>query len=397
MSKSRIGYAVIAAAVAVTALPAGAYAAGPDLTFSIRNGSAGEDGKAFPLRLNAADPEAGYALKNVKVTIDTSAAADLLTATAATNPYADPSCSTAGTITTCDLDTLASHTEFGEATMVVKATKGAEPGSSGKLTVTLAADGIQPLVATTTITVAQQVDLAAGIAATVPEAKPGESVTPGLQITNLSDKPVDGAGIRLAVYDGLKRTGDFENCYHLSDEVEYFCRFDATLEPGATYVLDGKPTAVRATAKPGKETYSVMIWTGDDFDATGYTNGYQHGTGAPLKLVKQTAARSKAQRVPSVEADTNLGNNLAFGQITVLAGAGTPPSTSPSASPSASRSASPSSPGAGGGTGGGDSDGGGLPVTGTPVGLIAGAGAGILLVGVLGFVVTRRRRARFVA
>ncbi|MEU7753159.1 LPXTG cell wall anchor domain-containing protein [Micromonospora sp. NPDC049171] len=51
-----------------------------------------------------------------------------------------------------------------------------------------------------------------------------------------------------------------------------------------------------------------------------------------------------------------------------------------------------------GGTGGGDSgDGGGLPITGQSTGLIAGLGALLLVAGVGGYLVAKRRRTRFVA
>ncbi|SCL16183.1 LPXTG cell wall anchor domain-containing protein [Micromonospora inyonensis] len=50
--------------------------------------------------------------------------------------------------------------------------------------------------------------------------------------------------------------------------------------------------------------------------------------------------------------------------------------------------------GGGGGTGDGD---GGLPVTGVQTGLIVGVGGLLLALGVGGFVLSRRRRTRFVA
>ncbi|MEU4771230.1 LPXTG cell wall anchor domain-containing protein [Micromonospora sp. NPDC023644] len=50
-----------------------------------------------------------------------------------------------------------------------------------------------------------------------------------------------------------------------------------------------------------------------------------------------------------------------------------------------------------GGQGGGDGDGGTLPITGESTGLIAGIGALLLVAGVGGYVVTKRRKTRFVA
>ncbi|MEU5903642.1 LPXTG cell wall anchor domain-containing protein [Micromonospora sp. NPDC047467] len=51
----------------------------------------------------------------------------------------------------------------------------------------------------------------------------------------------------------------------------------------------------------------------------------------------------------------------------------------------------------GGGAGGGDGDGGSLPITGSPTGLIAGLGALLLVVGVGGYLLARRRTTRFSA
>ncbi|MGC4764861.1 LPXTG cell wall anchor domain-containing protein [Micromonospora sp. DT46] len=51
----------------------------------------------------------------------------------------------------------------------------------------------------------------------------------------------------------------------------------------------------------------------------------------------------------------------------------------------------------GGGEGGGDGDGGTLPITGESTGLIAGIGGLLLVAGVGGYVVTKRRKTRFVA
>ncbi|MEU5721144.1 LPXTG cell wall anchor domain-containing protein [Micromonospora sp. NPDC047738] len=56
------------------------------------------------------------------------------------------------------------------------------------------------------------------------------------------------------------------------------------------------------------------------------------------------------------------------------------------------------SPGSGGGNGGGEGgDGGSLPITGSSTGLIAGIGALLLVAGLGGYLVARRRKTRFVA
>ncbi|GAB3068998.1 ALF repeat-containing protein [Micromonospora schwarzwaldensis] len=70
-------------------------------------------------------------------------------------------------------------------------------------------------------------------------------------------------------------------------------------------------------------------------------------------------------------------------------------SATPSASATVVPTAAPSvSPGAPGGEGG---EGGGLPVTGSDTATVAGIGGALLLLGGVGYVIGRRRRARFVA
>lgn len=78
------------------------------------------------------------------------------------------------------------------------------------------------------------------------------------------------------------------------------------------------------------------------------------------------------------------------------------PSVTPSVTPSATTSVSPSvtasaSPGAPDGEDEDGSDGGGLPVTGSDTGTVAGVGGALLLLGGVGYLIGRRRRSRFVA
>ncbi|WP_433793095.1 LPXTG cell wall anchor domain-containing protein [Actinoplanes sp. CA-252034] len=77
------------------------------------------------------------------------------------------------------------------------------------------------------------------------------------------------------------------------------------------------------------------------------------------------------------------------------------PSVKPSVTPSATTtsSTSPSATASPVATGGeeGDGEGGGLPVTGANVGIVAGVGGALLLLGGAGFLIGRRRRARFEA
>ncbi|BEL10280.1 hypothetical protein Q0Z83_084710 [Actinoplanes sichuanensis] len=73
----------------------------------------------------------------------------------------------------------------------------------------------------------------------------------------------------------------------------------------------------------------------------------------------------------------------------------TSPSVTPSATPTASASATPGT--TPDGEDEGDGEDGGLPVTGTDTGMVAGIGGALLLLGGAGYLIGRRRRARFEA
>lgn len=74
------------------------------------------------------------------------------------------------------------------------------------------------------------------------------------------------------------------------------------------------------------------------------------------------------------------------------------PTATPSATPSATTTVVPTSaPAVSPGAPGDGGEGGGLPVTGSDTATVAGIGGALLLLGGVGFVIGRRRRARFVA
>ncbi|GIM80428.1 hypothetical protein [Winogradskya consettensis] len=378
---------IIGAAVAI---PTAAQAAPQDLTLTVKNGITNEGGKEFPIYLRVPDMQEGFFIEDVRVAIDTTDITSV-TALATIAPGATPKCTTAATITTCDLGSIGSADDDAQPTMMVTAKPGAAPGTTGKLKVTLTAKGIEPLVVTPTVTVAEQVDLAISDAPETVEAKPGELVPLGVRITNRGTNAIPGVALRIAGGDPLTRRSSFDNCYHLNDDFETFCRFETTLEPGKTYVVDGTVLGVRKDAKPGQDSYGAAVWTLDDIDHLGIMSDYPHDSGAPLKLVELPGVAAAA-RVPASDPDSS--DDLAKGKVTILAGPSpTPSSPAPTATPTATPTTTP--PVAGGDTGG-EGGGGTLPITGSPIGLIATIGVSALLIGILGLVATRRR-ARFTA
>jgi len=373
---------IAVAAVAVAALvPTAAYAAPPALVLTVHDGGVPEAGKWFDLSLHAKDGSSSWRLDHSKLVVDTAEVADFATAWVPNfdeqgEPHPAKYCSSAGTVLTCDLGTTYS---WGLPFLVVEAKPGAEPGRSGRITVKVTGDGIDPLVATPKITVADDVDLAVSVAQTVVTGRPGQPINPPLLVTNNGSKPVDGAALRLVGYGDLRRFNSYTNCGYDSGDQQMYCRFDTVLAPGATYELNGWPFALRPKATPGEASgYAAILFTGDDFDETGIMSALTKGSAGVLRLDPQPSAL----RAPTT--DSHGENNIAFGHVDVFDVPGGGPS-SPATTPP------------GGGSHGGGQAGGGLPVTGLPIGAIAGAGAGLLVLGGAGFLVARRRRARFVA
>ncbi|MEV4637548.1 ALF repeat-containing protein [Actinoplanes sp. NPDC049548] len=72
------------------------------------------------------------------------------------------------------------------------------------------------------------------------------------------------------------------------------------------------------------------------------------------------------------------------------------PTATPSATPSATTTAAPV-PTSSAGTDTSGGEGGGLPVTGSDIGTVAGVGGALLILGGAGYLIGRRRRSRFVA
>ena len=383
MSVIRRALGVAAAAVAVLAVPVPAHAepASP-LTFAIRDLGVSTAGKWTRMQLRPTG-EARPVLHDVKLAIDTAGVAGFATAWVAQfreDGPATPSddCTVVGTVTTCTLGTLTGSLGYSLPYLVVEAEDGAEVGTSGTFTVTLTAKDQPALVATPTVTVADDVDIAAGPVGFAVEGRPGERVAASVEVTNTGTRPVRGAMARVIAAQGLTLAGRYTNCRYRVSGDEALCRFDEHLAPGATYAMAESPIMLKADAKADDEhTYVHMWWTGDDADEMGVEGSFTPGTEGVLRLVRKPAAG-----VAGRTTDSNFRNNIAFGFVTpyVTGPGGAQPSAAPSASPSAA-------PVAGGGSGGG------LPVTGADVGTVAGIGGALLALGIGAVVSTRRRRS----
>lgn len=397
----RARWGLIAALVAATAfVPSAVQAKAPQFTLSVRDGGVSEAGKVFSLWLRPSTDEP-WRLDHTKLVVDTADIAEF--ATAWVPSYTEDGkttpakyCTTEGTRLTCDVGTTY-WVGLGLPGLMVQAKKGAEVGRSGRLTVTVTADGLAPLVATPKVTVADDIDLAVSVAKTPVTGERGKPVTVPIQVTNTGTKPVKGAALRIVGFDGLQHSGRYTNCGYDGGVQQVYCRFDEALAPGSTYVLSDPTLAVRADAPATEKSagYLAMLWTGDDFDEAGIMSGLTRGTAGELDLVKVSPSTASARAMVT---DSKGANNLAFGRVQlprVPSPDRTPPATgSPSGGPAPSApTAVPSAsepPTAGGG-------GGELPITGAPAVAMAGAGVGLLVLGLVGLGAAYRRRTRFSA
>jgi hypothetical protein len=370
------GAAVVAATV--LAAPVAAHAADA-VTVRLSGGGFSGAGRSFSISASYTGTYAPATL-----TVETAGLTDLATvfvlaydADGTIGP--NPRCTTAGTVVTCPLSASGVPGGLLAPSLYVKAKPGAERGARGAVTATVTM-GATSGHATSVYTVADDVDLAVAVPGDAVPGTRGEPVGVPLEVRNLSDRPVDGVGLRLEAYRGLNVIGDFANCAY-DEAVGMYCRFDERIPAGGTVVLSGPPLAVTADAAAGTLRYSATVVTGDEFDDANWFGDFRRGTGAALHLVPKAAAQ---RAVPAI--DSNRANNLAFGSVTVAAAP-----SSPAPTPTAATGPGAAGGGTASGTGGG-TDGGGLPITGAPVAAIAGAGLLLLVLGALGVRAARRRR-----
>ncbi|MEV6345649.1 LPXTG cell wall anchor domain-containing protein [Actinoplanes sp. NPDC051851] len=240
---------------------------------------------------------------------------------------------------------------------------------------------------------AEGVVFSAQTGASVP-VHPGETVPVPLGVANVGDQDAAGIVINIRVVNDVELPTTFSNCrYYIDSNVEgAYCRFDTTITPEKVYRVDGfrvSTTAAATTVTPvifqllTLETAEKL--GGIDAlaaDAAGQGNPVVTGTGAATTLAVSdlTLQRENA--------------TVGFASLTLILPSA-PASASSPATASASASASASTTATAATTSG--EDGGGLPVTGSDTTTIVGAGTGILALGLIGIVLARRRRTRFVA
>ncbi|MGR6316547.1 LPXTG cell wall anchor domain-containing protein [Micromonospora soli] len=508
------GIGVAGAFVAASATPAAAAPGSDDLLLYANNTLVAPGGEARAITLFAyaeALPE------DLTLTIDRTAVQDIASVTLTDDVKG---CETAGAVITCALkgEDLVDYV----VDLTVKANEKAEVGAKGDVVLSLAGDGRK---ATThaTVEIGEGVDLAAGADITTAGAA-GATLKPAITVANVGDNTAHGATLLLVSMEALAPSQRYGNCSYLDAFGAHFtqCTFDEDIAPGAGVRLEsssGLRIAPDAWA-PG-ELFANATWFAqgdwDDLETElKAVDGWQQGTGDPLKLVAATDAQVQSLRQTDKDTTNNftgievkvtgeqradvaaIGAELAGtkgrtvqakvgfvnngpamtnsyspgGEIVTIAQVNIPAGATVVAAPeqcSTDIEGGPNEPGArtyfcewsetlhkgdralfeftlridrvagtpgsvrlihfdlesdgpvadlnprndtaalvikgagngggggGGQGGGGEGDGGTLPITGSATGLIAGVGALLLVAGVGGYLVARRRRTRFVA
>lgn len=232
--------------------------------------------------------------------------------------------------------------------------------------------------------------------------KPGEVVPAALGVTNLGDAPVSGLVVQIRVLDDLDLAVKHDNCWYAVDSnlEAAWCEFDSELAAKQTLAVVGDVVTAKADARADKVTSIVFRWYSKQWvDAQGGAQQLADAdAGQGTKAVRGTeAALTLAEReLPLPETPRPI--NFAYPQLV------TPPTTQPTPTATPTPGGTPTVTPTGGteptavpGDGGTGGAGGGLPVTGANIGVMAGVGAALLLLGGGGYLITRRRRTRFVA
>lgn len=179
-------------------------------------------------------------------------------------------------------------------------------GTSGTITATFEAEGIESITRQATVRVVGGVDLAGGPDVEL-SRKPGASFDVPLVVRNAGETVADGAAVIFNNDYALQGTAQFSNCRYRDGEVTA-CVFDQSLQPGAT--LRGvMPYKLRAdTYAPGTDS-NQLLWVTpgelEDYEALLQKNGRTlgtAGTGNTLELTGTATAKAR-------QADTNPDNN----------------------------------------------------------------------------------------
>ncbi|WP_433285792.1 LPXTG cell wall anchor domain-containing protein [Micromonospora sp. CA-244673] len=267
-----------------------------------------------------------------------------------------------------------------------------------------AAGHAAPAPDSATLVAVTERDPATGLNVKYP-VKPGEVVPAALGVTNPGDAPVSGLVVQIRVVDDLDLAVKHDNCWYAVDSnlEAAWCEFDNELAARQTLAVVGDVVTAKADARPDKVTSIIFRWFSKQWvDAQGGVQQLADGdAGQGTKAVRGTGTALTLTERDLPLPETPRPINFAYAQLV------TPPTTQPTATPSpgGTPTATPTGgteptaapTGTAGAPGDGGTGGGGLPVTGANIGLLAGVGGALLVLGGGGYLIARRRRTRFVA
>jgi hypothetical protein len=193
----------------------------------------------------------------------------------------------------------------------VRAATSAKAGSVATVTATFAADGVQPVTATSKVTVADGVDLVAPQREQTIKVKPGAGFDAALQVRNASSVVVHGAVLTFWTDYGFEGTEQFSNCRYEFGQPRQ-CVFDQDLDAGATYRLTVPYRLRKDTYAPSNLGGEFNWATKGDSPAAAARLGAA-GSGSALRLTPVAALRAAGQT------DTNPDNNT---QVITIAAQG---------------------------------------------------------------------------
>ncbi|MBB2942244.1 hypothetical protein FB565_001957 [Actinoplanes lutulentus] len=174
--------------------------------------------------------------------------------------------------------------EAGHFGVALKASGSAVAGESGTLTATFGADGVTEATDQVTITVADDVDLAAGESYAL-GVTPGEAFTASLRVTNTTAKVVRGADVRSHAGYAFEAAEKFSNCVYREDDRLTGCVFEHDLLPGTTYEVALPFTLRKDTMAPGASAGEFEWLTAGD-----HTDDRKATTAGTLRLTPVASA-----------------------------------------------------------------------------------------------------------
>jgi hypothetical protein len=285
----------------------------------------------FPNLLLAADSPAkgqsvqiinsggGVALTDAVVSIDTTKLAGVASATVVTYD-GRPNCTSAATSITCPLGAVTVNAdEAGQVLVNLDFTPvtGARPEQKGEVTFTLSGRGRAPVVKTSTVTIAEGVNLTAG--PNITEAsKPGGQVTIPATVRNSGTTIVHETVLDTYLqFDAFAFSKRFSNCEYAGSRA--VCHFNDDLAPGQEYSLsEPMPLSVRADTPAPRSFPSYLNWETaaeagawlDDFRA----QQPKAGTAGELHLV---ATPPKMSARAQTQTDIDNSDNWSFATVNV--------------------------------------------------------------------------------